>query len=87
MKVFILKETWTESYDCPENGPTEICETFTIVAASQDKQKLEAMAENLGKGYHNGFWSSERTKELRAIYPDYDFCRNSIFTVEELELI
>ena len=32
MKLFELYACWEESYDCPDNGPTKICDTYETIA-------------------------------------------------------
>ena len=83
--MYILKAVWTESYDCPDNGEIEICETFEIINASNDMGKLQAIADDLSAGYgKNGRWNEERSKHLQKLYSGYDYFRNTEYVVCDL---
>ncbi|QCQ57898.1 hypothetical protein Barba22A_gp047 [Rheinheimera phage vB_RspM_Barba22A] len=74
-----------EKYDCPDNGVTEICNNYDVIAIQiNGNDKLVTMAENLLKGFYGDNWSLERATELRAIYPNYDDFRDTKYTVHEL---
>lgn len=85
MRLFELRAEWIEDYDCPDNGITEICDNYDVIAIQiNSKDKLIVMAEDLLKGFKNGHWSLKRVKELRAIYPNYDYFRETRYTIHEL---
>lgn len=83
MSLYILRETWTEKYDCPDNGETDICETYIDIKISENPEALLEMAHNLNRG-HVGHWTEKRSKELREIHPDYDMHRDSRFDVMDV---
>lgn len=83
MTLFILRETWTEYYECPENGRTEICTTYNDIKISSNKEVLEDIAANLNRG-HGEYWTVERADELRAIYPGYDDYIDPTFMVVDV---
>jgi hypothetical protein len=85
MRLFELRAEWVEEYDCPDNGVTEICNSYDVIAIQiNGNDKLVAMAEDLSKGFYGDSWSLERATELRAIYPNYDDFRDTKYTVHEL---
>ncbi len=84
MKLFILREVWTETYDCPDNGLTDICETYADINVSQDAGILQAIADNLTSGFRGRYWSEKRANELQALYPQYDGHRESRFVVLDI---
>jgi len=81
--LFALHVRWTETYDCPDNGPTNICDVCEVLYLSGDQQRLLDIAENLRRG-HVGFWTEKRANELRALYPGYDDMRTTTYTVDDV---
>jgi len=81
MKLYVLRATIKETYDCPDHGLTHICDRYEDVNFSLSPEPLKAMAENLNKG-HVAFWSEKRSKELYDLHPSYD--NNYIYTVEDV---
>ena len=71
MRLFVLRATKTETYDCPDNGLTNICDRYEDVQFATEPEALTAMAKDLNKG-HVGYWSEKRAKELRKLHSDYD---------------
>jgi len=85
MKLFELCACWEESYDCPDNGPTKICDTYeTIAFAVDDDAGLRSLAAELELGYKGGYWSVTRSRHLRKLYPGYDDHRDTKYVVTEV---
>jgi hypothetical protein len=85
MKLFELRAEWVETYDCPDNGLTEICEGYdTIALAVNNDTELKAIAEDLRSGFKGGYWSKKRIDELRKIYPNYDDFRDTDYNVYDI---
>lgn len=81
--LYVLKATWAENYDCPDNGLTHICDVFDIIALSSNKATLDAIAADLSAGYKGQRWSERRSDHLRKLYCNYDDFRDATFTVED----
>lgn len=85
MKLFELRACWVEEYDCPDNGPTKICDTYETIAFSiDDDAKLKAIASELAAGYKGGFWNKERFDYLRSLYPHFDEFRETEYKIVEV---
>lgn len=85
MKLYELRAIWRETYYCPENGEVDICECYDIIGFAVDStDKLELIANNLGSGFADNHWSLKRSKELRALYPNYDDSRETKYTISEV---
>lgn len=84
MKIYILREVWTETYDCPDNGLTNICETYVDVKISQNKEVLDNIAEQLNRGMIGEYWTEKESNRLRALYSGYDSMKDSKFVVEDV---
>jgi hypothetical protein len=71
-KLYVLRAVMMETYDCPDNGPTNICERYEDVLFATEREALDANAENLNRGYDRGRWTFPRLQELRALHAKYD---------------
>ena len=81
MKFFELRAMWVETYDCPDDGLVEICDKYETIAFSTDTVKLQAIANELEKGYKNNNWSLKRCNELRKLYSGYDDFRETEYKI------
>lgn len=68
--LFVLRAVVTETYDCPDNGLTNICERYEDIQFDTKRAALDLKAVDLNKG-HTGFWSEKRAKELRRLHAGY----------------
>jgi len=84
MNLYILRELWTETYDCPDNGLTNICETYVDINISSNKKSLDEIAEELNRGLINNCWSEKKISRLRSLYSGYDCMKESKFIVEDV---
>lgn len=73
MKLFVLRATMRETYDCPDNGETFICDRYEDVAFSTDRTRLGSTADDLNAGFGYGcYWSERRQSQLRELHAGYD---------------
>lgn len=89
MKIFLLKENWTEVYNDPDEGSVEIGRFSRTVKASKDSEKIQKLVDNLNAGFR-GHWTLKRSKELKAIDPDFQdrpHWEKSFYSCEELTLV
>ena len=85
MKLFELRAEWVEQYDCPDNGLTNICDNYDVIAITlNDDSRLKTIAEDLIRGFKNNEWSLKRAKELRALYPEYETDRETTYVIHEI---
>jgi hypothetical protein len=81
---YILREVWTETYNCPDEGLVNICETYVDIKISTDMQKLQKIADELNRGIKGEFWSATESNRLRSLYAGYDDMKDSKFVVEDI---
>jgi len=81
---YILREKYKETYDCPDNGLTDICDVSIDISISSNKEKLEEIAKELNLGFNGGYWSGKKNNRLRSLYSGYDCMRDSKFIVEDI---
>lgn len=84
MKLFELRAVWVETYDCPDNGLQEICDKYETIAFSMDTVKLQAIADELEKGYNGRNWSLKRCNELRKLYSGHDDWRETEYKIVDI---
>lgn len=85
MKLFELRAEWVEQYDCPDNGNTDICDNYDVIAITiNDDSQLKTIAEDLSKGFKNNYWSLKRAKELCSLYPNYNDFRETKYVIHEI---
>lgn len=85
--LFILRAHWAEDYDCPDNGPTKICDTYEDLYISSDRLALEAIAEDLRSAYRGGNWDATRHNELRKLHANWDDYRETTYTVHDVSAL
>lgn len=83
MKLYVLRATKTETYDCPDNGLQDICERYEDVEFSTKRESLDTKAENLNQG-HVGYWSEKRANELRSLHAGYETHDRYTYTVVDV---
>jgi len=77
--LYILREVWTETYNCPDEGLQNICETYADISISSNKKKLDEIAEQLNIGMVGKYYSERENKRLRLFYSAYDCMKDSMF--------
>lgn len=87
MQLFILRARWKETYDCPDNGETNICDTYEDLYVSSDRVALASIAENLQSGHRGKNWSEKRAKELRKLHFGWDDFREITYTVDDISAL
>ena len=84
MKLFELRAEYVETYDCPEEGKVESCDKYDVIAITiNDDTKLKEIADDLSRGFKN-YWSLKRSKELHALYPNYDGYRETKYVIHDI---
>ena len=71
MKLYVLRATMVEMYDCPDNGYTKICDRYEDVRFAGTPDGLDTMAADLNRG-HVGYWSQRMADALRKLHAGYD---------------
>jgi len=85
MHIYELRAIWREEYDCPDNGPTYICDASDTIAVQVDgRDRLDAIAADLSTGFGDGYWNEKRAKHLRNLYPSHDSLRDTRYEVRDL---
>jgi hypothetical protein len=85
MRIFELRACWKETYDCPDNGEVNICDTYEAIAlAIDDDTQLKAIAAELAKGFNGEYWSKRRADALQKLYPGYDDFRDTQYKIVEM---
>ena len=85
MKIYELRAIWREEHDCPDNGPTYICDAAETIAVQIDgHDMLDALVADLVAGFYKNTWSEERAKHLRDLYSGFDWMRDTGYEVREL---
>ena len=80
----VLRATWNETYNDPDDGKVLICTPYDDIAFGYDPAALQLLAKDLETGYGGQYWSAKRSQHLRSIWPQYDDHRDQQFTVVDI---
>lgn len=84
MKLYVLRATYKETYDCPDNGLTDICERYEDIGFSTAPEGLAEVAADLNRGHDGKYWSEERANALRKLDPNYGEYNGACYAVYDV---
>lgn len=87
MEMYILRAYKPEFYNDSDDGEVEIGMFYRDIEFSLFRDKLQAKADELNRGFSFGVsWTLERQEELRALDSQYDCHSSTSYYVAKVNL-